>query len=231
MDTSGERRAGHEPWPRGSGRTSVDALAGLARLGDEDACLDHLRDLLFPSGSACPRCARATRFHRVRGRQAYACQYCGHHVHPAAGTVFRRSRVGLCSWFGAVALVASDSDRVGVRDLARLLGVSRRTASGMLVRIRELPRDGTGIDLAASPRARVTGASGRPTAPADPASQSARTLPELLREELLAGLPALRDDLRAAERSAREAQEAVAELRATVRTVERLTGASAGEGS
>ncbi len=82
-------------------------LAALAELGDEDACLDYLRDLAFPSGTACPKCKRASRFHRVRGRSAYSCQYCGSHVYPTAGTIFRRSTTDLPTWFRAIQLVGS----------------------------------------------------------------------------------------------------------------------------
>ena len=114
---------------------TIAELAALGELGDEDACLDYLRDLTFPSGTACPKCKRPSRFHRVRGRSAYSCQYCGTHVYPTAGTIFRRSTTDLPTWFRAIQLVGSRPGAVTARELEEELGVTRPTASRMLARI------------------------------------------------------------------------------------------------
>lgn len=108
----------------------------LARFPDDDACLEHLRERRFPDGAPCPSCDRPSRFHRVSGRTAYACQYCRHHVHPAAGTIMARSAVGLQRWFWAIYLVSSTSGTLTAHELERELGVSYKTAARMLSRIR-----------------------------------------------------------------------------------------------
>lgn len=45
------------------------------------ACLDYLRDLFYPQETECPGCGKPSRFHRIKGRSAYSCQHCGHHVY------------------------------------------------------------------------------------------------------------------------------------------------------
>jgi len=54
------------------------------RFPTDDACLEFLKERSYPAGTACPLCGKATRFHRIAGRSAYSCQYCGHHVYPTA---------------------------------------------------------------------------------------------------------------------------------------------------
>ena len=52
---------------------------------DNDACLAYLKDKFYPDGTACPKCGKTSKFHRITGRSAYSCQYCGHHVYPTVG--------------------------------------------------------------------------------------------------------------------------------------------------
>lgn len=208
-------------------------LAGIGDLPDEDACLDYVRDLVFPAGTPCPKCRKLTRFHRVRGRSAYACQYCGHHVYPTAATIFRRSTTSLRTWFRAIELVGSAPGVVSARDLERELGVSRKTAARMLSRI--LPAVDGGPELLVTPRAvalpPATGTAAA-RAPHTPGTRVGRAIGhaahpaggDALRDELLATLGALREDLRAAELRESDAREEVYTLRAAIGNLEQLAG-------
>ena len=62
---------------------------------DEDTCLERLRSRRYPDGSTCGKCQRETKYHRDAGRRSYSCQWCGHHVHPTAGTIFEKSTTSL----------------------------------------------------------------------------------------------------------------------------------------
>jgi transposase len=117
---------------------------------DDEACLEWLKRLSYPDGTRCPRCGRGSRFHRIRGRTAYSCQYCGGHVYPSAGTLFHKSRVGLRRWFWAVALIGSTRGELSARELERELGVSYKTARRMLAEISD--RLGYPTQLPPSPR-------------------------------------------------------------------------------
>lgn len=104
---------------------------------DSDACLDKLMDLRIGRQSACPHCERDTRFHRVRKRRSYACQWCGHQVFPCVGTIFEGSRTPLVKWFYAIYLFASSRHGVPAKELERQLGVTYKTAWRMAHKIRE----------------------------------------------------------------------------------------------
>jgi transposase-like protein len=104
----------------------------------DDVCLEWLKRRLFPDGIYCSPCGRLTRHHRVKGRKSYACQHCGHHVHPTAGTIFHKSATPLTTWFYAIFLITSAEYRISIRQLQRELGVTPKTASRMSRRIRAL---------------------------------------------------------------------------------------------
>src|SRR5215207_669875 len=74
----------------------------LALFPTNSACLDYLKERFYADGTPCPSCKRDTKFHRIRGRSAYSCQFCGHQVYPTAGTIFHKSTVNLHLWFYAI---------------------------------------------------------------------------------------------------------------------------------
>lgn len=102
---------------------------------DDDSCLEWLKRLAYPDGTRCPGCGRATRYHRIRGRTAFSCQFCGAQVYPSAGTVFHKSTVGLRRWFWAVFLISSTRGEISARELERELGVSYKTARRILTEL------------------------------------------------------------------------------------------------
>jgi transposase-like protein len=108
------------------------------RFPTDDACLDFLKERSYPAGTPCPSCRKLSRFHRIAGRSAYSCQFCGHHVYPAAGTIFHKSRTSLKLWFRAIELVRTRGDQVTARALERELGVSYKTALRMHRQVRIL---------------------------------------------------------------------------------------------
>ena len=55
----------------------------------------------------CPGCGADSKFHPLAKRRAFVCQHCGHHVYPAAGTIFHKCRTNLTKWFFAMYLMTS----------------------------------------------------------------------------------------------------------------------------
>jgi transposase len=135
------------------GMTGTDFAAMFP---SDDACLEHLKARFYPRGTICPQCRRASKFHRIRGRSAYSCQFCGEHVYPTAGTIFHRSTTSLRLWFWAIFLIASTRGRVSARQLERELGVTYKTARRMLTQIRAV------LELDPAPQEPPTLAEARP---------------------------------------------------------------------
>ena len=75
---------------------------------NDAACLEYVKEQRYPDGMAdCAKCGKATKHHRVGNRTAYACQSCGNHIYPLAGTVFEKSTTSLKTWFYAMYLMGS----------------------------------------------------------------------------------------------------------------------------
>jgi transposase-like protein len=108
---------------------------------DNDACLAYLKDKFFADGTECPKCGRATKFHKITGRSAYSCQYCRHQVYPTAGTIFHKSSVSLQLWFYGIFLMSSTRCGISAKQLEREIGVTYKTAHRMFKQIRSLLSD------------------------------------------------------------------------------------------
>src|SRR5215204_1636964 len=114
----------------------------MRRFPDNDACLEYLKERFYPVGTECPSCHKASKFHRIKGRSAYSCQYCGRHVYPTAGTIFHKSSTSLQLWFWAIYLMSSTRCGLAAKHLEREIGVSYKTAHRMFKQIRTLLDDG-----------------------------------------------------------------------------------------
>jgi transposase-like protein len=105
---------------------------------DNDACLDYLKQRSYPDGSNCPGCGKATKYHRIKKRAAYSCQFCGRQVYPTAGTIFHKSTTSLQLWFWAIFLMSSTRCGISAKQLEREIGVTYKTAHRMFKQIRSL---------------------------------------------------------------------------------------------
>lgn len=108
---------------------------------DDASCLEWLKNHLYPDGIYCKNCERVTTHHRVKSRPSYSCQFCGHHVHPTAGTVFHKSSTSLHLWFQGIYLMSSTRCGISAKQLGREIGVNYKTALRMFHKIRELLAD------------------------------------------------------------------------------------------
>ena len=62
-----------------------------AEYPDDASCLAKLMEINYGGTDiVCPGCGQRAAFHAMSKRRAYACQDCGHHVYPAAGTIFHK---------------------------------------------------------------------------------------------------------------------------------------------
>lgn len=104
---------------------------------DDAACLDHLMQLRYGERLECSKCRKTGRFTRLAKLPAYACPWCGHHIHPMVGTPFAKTHVPLVKWFYAIYLFTTTRHGVPAKELERQLGVSYPTAFRMSHEIRK----------------------------------------------------------------------------------------------
>lgn len=105
----------------------------------DDACLEYIKEQRFPAGvTLCAKCGVERKHYRVSGRTAYACDHCGNHVYPLAGTIFEKSTTSLRLWFYAMYLMGSTRCGISAKQIQRETGVTYKTAWRMFRQIRTL---------------------------------------------------------------------------------------------
>lgn len=104
---------------------------------DDKACLDYIFKARFGSDYVCPKCGKRG-FYPIKKRKCYCCAWCGHQVHPVAGTIFHKSPTKLTDWFFAIYLMSNSRNGVSAKELQRHLGVTYKTAWRIANRIRSL---------------------------------------------------------------------------------------------
>src|SRR5579863_8345556 len=110
---------------------------------NDSACLDYIAAQRLPEGvGMCPACKKERKHHRVGNRTAYACDHCGHHFYPLAGTIFEKSSTSLKTWFYAMYLMGSTRCGISAKQIQRECGVTYKTAWRMFKQIRSLLSEG-----------------------------------------------------------------------------------------
>lgn len=105
---------------------------------NDDACLEWLKNHLFPNGIFCVKCQEVTAHYKVTNRRSYSCQGCGRHVYPTAGTIYHKSTTPLVDWFYAIYLMSSTRCGIAAKQLERELGCTYKTAWRMFHLIRTM---------------------------------------------------------------------------------------------
>ena len=106
---------------------------------NDDACLEHVKEQRWPDGRTwCVKCLKDRKHYRVSGRTAYACDHCGNHIYPLAGTIFEKSTTSLKTWFYAMYLMGSTRCGISAKQIQRETGVTYKTAYRMFRQIRTL---------------------------------------------------------------------------------------------
>jgi transposase-like protein len=118
-----------------------------AQFPDNDACLDWLKAERWPSGLIpCQKCDKDRKHHRVTGRPAYACDYCGSMISPMAGTIFEKSSTSLRTWFYAMYLMSATRCGISAKQIQRETGVTYKTAWRMFKQIRTLMSEDVSLE-------------------------------------------------------------------------------------
>ena len=116
---------------------AMTVIEFFKKFDSDDACLEYLFNIRFGQGHVCPKCGRASKWHRLTSEMAFSCQWCGHHIHPMVGTIFEKSRTPLQMWFYAIFLYTTTRNGVAAKELQRQLGVTYKCAWRMAHAIRK----------------------------------------------------------------------------------------------
>ncbi len=114
------------------------------KYGTHEECLEAIKQLRFPDPFTCPKCNTIQKFYPVAQRTSYACNSCGHHTYPLAGTIFEKTTTPLDLWFFAMYLMVQTRSGTSAKQLERMLGVTYKTAWRMFKHIRMLMAENGG---------------------------------------------------------------------------------------
>jgi transposase-like protein len=111
---------------------------------DEAAAFNELEAMLWPHGPVCPRCGSLDRITAVKGGRMglRRCGPCKRQFTVTVGPVFESSHIKLNVWLQAVYLICSSKKGISSNQLARVLGLTVKSAWFMSHRIREAMRSG-----------------------------------------------------------------------------------------
>src|ERR1039458_1555523 len=112
-----------------------------AQFPDDAACLEWLKNRLYPDGIYCKKCEEVTKHYRLTSSPSYSCEHCGNHVHPTADTIFHKSPTPLTTWFYAMYLMSATRCGISAKQIERETGVTYKTAWRMFKQIRSMLGD------------------------------------------------------------------------------------------
>ena len=128
---------------------AVDIFA--PRFQNEDAAREHLESIHWADGPVCPHCGsgnakrlppqkrKPTKAHPggTTRKGVIQCNACRKQYTVTVGTVFERSKVPLNKWLLATHMLCASKKGISGHQMARMLGVTYKTAWFMMHRIRE----------------------------------------------------------------------------------------------
>lgn len=85
------------------------------RFATQEACLNYLAGLRWPSGYVCPRCVSAKGWEMENG--LILCAGCRHQQSVIAGTVFQDTHMPLPTWFRAMWHVCANKNGMSAQNL------------------------------------------------------------------------------------------------------------------
>ena len=117
-----------------------------ARFANADAARKYLEAIYWADHAICAHCGVIGKATRLKGKSTrpgvYWCNACEKPFTVTVGTIFENSKVPLNSWLYLNHLLCSSNKRIPVRRLARMLGVTYKTAWFMTRHIRDAMSSG-----------------------------------------------------------------------------------------
>ncbi len=113
----------------------------LRKYPHDEACLEEIKNYVFPNGITCPKCKKITTFYKINKRMAYSCGVCRTQVYLLKGTIFQKSTTELRTWFYVMWTMCQTRSGVSARTIQRETGVTYKCAFRICHQIRKLMED------------------------------------------------------------------------------------------
>lgn len=121
--------------------TGASLISFQQRFSTEQACIEHLAALRWPTGYKCRKCGCDKPYQLRVEPRVFMCSRCNVQDSVTAGTLLHRTKIPLVKWFWAAYLLAQDKRGVSAMHLSRELDLRYDTAWNMLHKLRRALAD------------------------------------------------------------------------------------------
>ncbi|MCY4071948.1 MAG: IS1595 family transposase [Chloroflexi bacterium] len=109
----------------------------LEIIPDERTAIELVESRRWPAGIVCPYC-ESERTTRQRSYQYHQCKDCRRKFTCRTNTIFERSHIPMQKWLLAIFLLEKYERGISSTQLAKVLGITQKSAWFMLVRLKEV---------------------------------------------------------------------------------------------
>jgi transposase-like protein len=115
---------------------NISVLDFIKLFPTEEACEQYIVNARWPRGIFCPHC-NSYKYYRLEKQKRFKCGKCRAQFTARTGSVLAESKVPLQKWLMAVWILTSYSKGISSVQMAKMLGVTQKTAWFLSHRIRE----------------------------------------------------------------------------------------------
>lgn len=124
----------------------MNIIETMSQFPDQDSCISYLEHIRWQGKPTCPYCG-GKRSSKRTGSHRHQCHGCNRSYSVLVGTIFEDTNLALPKWFLAISLILNAKKGLSARQLARDLGINRKTGWYLQLRIRKAMQDGQDNDV------------------------------------------------------------------------------------
>lgn len=124
----------------------MNLIETINKFPDQGTCIKYLEGLRWQEGPICPYCG-GKRSSKRTATYRHQCHECNSSYSVLVGTIFEDTNLPLPKWFLAISLILNAKKGLSARQLARDLGINRKTGWYLQMRIRKAMQEDQDKDL------------------------------------------------------------------------------------
>ena len=124
----------------------MNIIEVFTKFPNQESCISYLEQVRWHNEPACPYCSSKHSTKR-KGTIRYQCNGCNNSYTVLVGTIFEGTKLPLSKWFFAISLILNAKKGLSSLQLARDIGVNRKTGWYLQMRIRKAMQEGNDTDL------------------------------------------------------------------------------------
>jgi transposase-like protein len=118
----------------------------FTKFSSQETCIQYLETLRWKNEPECPYC-KSKQSSQRKNTYRHQCNSCNSSYSVLVGTIFEDTKLPLFKWFLAISLMLNAKKGLSALQLGRDIGVNRKTAWYLQMRIRKAMQDGGDNDL------------------------------------------------------------------------------------